>query len=130
MRILTSLVGALSLIVLAGCTVKKVDAPPLAGPSEYALGVTLQAVPDSILQDGGSQSSILVEVHGPNNTPVRALPLRAEIRVGGTTQDFGSLSSKTLVTGDDGRARVIYTAPPPSNLSQRGNLVTIAVVPI
>jgi PKD repeat protein len=130
MRNLLSIVGVLSVSVLAACTVKHTDVPPLAGPSELALGVTLQAVPDSILQDGGSQSSIMVEVHGPNNTPVRALPLRAEIRVDGIVQDFGSLSSKTMVTGDDGRARLIYTAPPPSTVSQQGSSVTIAVVPI
>jgi PKD repeat protein len=130
MRNLLSLVGVLSVSVLAACTVKNTEVPPLAGPSEMALGVSLQAVPDSILQDGGSQSSIMVEVHGPNNTPVRALPLRAEIRVDGIVQDFGSLSSKTMVTGDDGRARVVYTAPPPSTLSQQSSRVTIAVVPI
>lgn len=130
MRKFTSLVGAFSLIVVAGCTVKKVDTPKLSGPSELALGVTLQAVPDSILQDGGSQSSIMVEAHGPNNTPVRGVSFRAEIWVDGTVQDFGSLSSKTVVTGDDGRARLTYTAPMPSSLSQRSSVVTIAVVPI
>ncbi len=130
MRNLRSLVGVLSVSALAACTVTNTDVPPLSGPSEMALGVSLQAVPDSILQDGGSQSSIMVEVHGPSNTPVRALPLRAEIRVDGIVQDFGSLSSKTMVTGDDGRARVVYTAPPPSTLSQQSSRVTIAVVPI
>ncbi len=130
MRNLLTLVAALSLSVLAACTVKPTEVPPLAGPSEMALGLTLQAVPDSILQDGGSQSSIMVEVHGPKNSPVRALPLRAEIRVDGTVQDFGSLSSKTAVTGEDGRARIVYTAPPPSTLSQQSSRVTIAVVPI
>jgi PKD repeat protein len=130
MRNLLTLVGALSLSVLAACTVKHTEVPPLAGPSEMALGVNLQAVPDSILQDGSSQSTIMVEVHGPSNSPIRALPLRAEIRVAGTVQDFGSLSSKTMVTGDDGRARVVYTAPPASLLSQKASLVTIAVVPI
>jgi PKD repeat protein len=130
MRNLLTLFGVLSLSVLAACTVKHTEVPPLAGPSEMALGVTLQAVPDSILQDGTSQSTIMVEVHGPTNTPVRALPLRAEIRVDGVVQDFGSLSAKTVVTGDDGRARIVYTAPPASLLSQKTSLVTIAVVPV
>ena len=130
MRNLLTFIGALSLAALAGCTVKHTDAPPLAGPSELALGLTMQAVPDSILQDGGSQSTIIIEAHGPNNSPVRALPIRAEIWVNGVVQDFGSLSSKSVVTGDDGRARIVYTAPMPSTLAQKSSVVTIAVVPI
>ncbi len=130
MRNLLTVIGALSLVVLGGCTVKHTEVPPLAGPSELALGLTLQAVPDSILQDGGSQSVIMVEAHGPSNSPVRALPLRAEIWVNGTLQDFGSLSSKTFVTGEDGRARIVYTAPMPSALSQKSSIVTVAVLPI
>jgi PKD repeat protein len=120
----------LSLSLLGACTVKHTEVPPLAGPSEFALGLTLQAVPDSILQDGGSQSVIMVEAHGPSNSPIRQLALRAEIRVNGTIQDFGSLSSKTVVTGDDGRARLVYTSPPPSLLSQKSQVVTIAIIPV
>jgi PKD repeat protein len=124
------LIGAIALAVMTGCTVKKTDVPVFSGPSELALGLTVQAVPDSILQDGQSQAAITIEAHGPNNSPIRALPVRAEIRFGGIVQDFGSLSSKTAVTGDDGRARLVYTAPPASTLSQRASLVTIAVIPI
>jgi large repetitive protein len=130
MRNLLRFVGVLSLSVLGACTVKHTEIPPLAGPSELALGLTLQAVPDSILQDGGSQSVIMVEAHGPNNSPIRALPLRAEIWVNGIVQDFGSLSSKSFVTGDDGRARIVYTAPMPSSLSQKSSVVSVAVIPI
>src|SRR5262245_60758368 len=130
MRNLLRVFGVLSLSVLGACTVKHTEVPPLAGPSEFALGITLQAVPDSILQDGGSQSVIMVEAHGPSNSPIRALPLRAEIWVNGTIQDFGWLSSKTVVTGDDGRARITYTSPPPSLLSQKSSIVTIAIVPV
>ncbi|MGH9385070.1 MAG: PKD domain-containing protein, partial [Vicinamibacterales bacterium] len=130
MRNLFTLVGAIGLALLAGCTVKRAETPALAGPSEFALGLTLQAVPDSLVQDGSSQAVIMIEAHGPNNSPVRALPLRAEIWVNGTVQDFGSLSTKSVVTGDDGRARVVYTAPPASSLSQRSNLVTITVIAI
>src|SRR5262245_32431552 len=130
MRNLTRLISALSLMLLAGCTVQKTQAPPLAGPSEFALGLTLQAVPDSLLLDGASQATILIEAHGPNNTPVRALAMRAEIRLGGLVQDFGSLSAKTIATGDDGRARLVYTAPLGSTLSQKTSVVTIVVTPI
>ena len=42
---------------------------------------------------------------------MRGTALRVQTTVEGVTQDFGTLSAKTVVTGDDGRARVIYTAP-------------------
>ena len=49
---------ALALLAAAGCTVKNSEAPPLTGPSGLALTLNLNAIPDSISQDGGSQSSI------------------------------------------------------------------------
>ncbi|MCC7242391.1 MAG: hypothetical protein IT180_10745, partial [Acidobacteria bacterium] len=51
------IIGMLALAaVAASCTVKDTDAPALAGPSELALSLSLQALPDSIYQDGSSQS--------------------------------------------------------------------------
>jgi PKD repeat protein len=102
---------ALSLVVSA-CTVQETPIPALTGPSEYALRVALQAIPDSILQDGASQAVITIEAGTPDGQPVRGLPLRIEMLVGGVLLDYGTLSSKTVVTDNDGRARVTYTSPP------------------
>ncbi len=38
--------------------------------------------------------------------------MRTETRVGGTPVDFGTLSARNVVTGSDGRATLVYTAPP------------------
>src|ERR671912_2911029 len=91
--------------VLGACTIQDTPAPDLTGPSGYVLRITLQAIPDSILQDGASQSVINVEATGPDGRPVRGLVLRVDQVVDGLQFDFGTLSAKTIVTGDDGRAR-------------------------
>ncbi|HXG88398.1 MAG TPA: PKD domain-containing protein [Vicinamibacterales bacterium] len=124
---------SLASLVLFGsaCTVEKVTAPPLSGPSGFALNLTVSAVPDSILQDGASQTVIQIQAIGPDGRPARGLPLRVEILFNGSIQDFGTLSAKTVVTGDDGRARVTYTSPPrPSDAVDRTTIVTIRVTPI
>src|SRR6185369_17465694 len=98
---------------LAGCTVhKQTEAPPLTGPSETALSLTVTVSPDVLTQDGFSQSLISVQTFGPNGQPQRAVQLRAEIVVGGASTDFGSLSARSLVTDANGRTSFTYTAPP------------------
>ena len=61
---------ALALLAAAGCTVKDTTAPPLTGPSGLALTLNVYAVPDSINQDGGSQSSVRVTAIGPDGRPM------------------------------------------------------------
>ncbi len=121
----------LAVTTVAGCTVKETEAPPLAGPSEFALSLNVQASPDLVPQDGTAQSTITIEARGPNSQPVRALALRVEMYANGVLQDFGTLSSRTVVTGDDGRARLTYTAPPrPLEAVGFGTLLTLAVTPV
>jgi PKD repeat protein len=122
----------LSLVVaLSACTVQETPAPPLMGPSEMALRINLQAIPDTIFQDGASQVVLNIEATGADGRPVRGLGLRVDITAGGVIMDFGTLSAKTVVTDDAGRARVTYTAPPrPAEPVDTGNVVTILVTPI
>ncbi len=127
--------AVLAVCVLAAgaisCTVKDTSAPPFTGPSELALRVGLQAVPDSILQDGSSQAMIQIAATGADNQPVRSLALRVDVVFEGTVQDFGTLSAKTVLTDNDGRARLTYTAPPrPSQPVEPFNIVTISVTPV
>jgi PKD repeat protein len=118
-------------LMAAACTVQKTPTPPLSGPSELGLRIALQVTPDSILQDGASQTSLQIEATGPDGRPVRGLTLRVEVVFEGVVQDFGTLSAKTVVTGEDGCARVIYTAPPrPSSGSDEANVITFQVTPI
>jgi PKD repeat protein len=96
----------------AACTVHKTEAPALAGPSEFALSLAITATPDSINQDGSSQSSVRVSAKGPDGRPISGLPLRVDMQVHGLLQDFGTLSARSIVTGTDGVAQTVYTAPP------------------
>jgi len=100
------------LAVASACTMKGQEAPPLTGPSEMGQSVSISVSPDVLPQDGASQSVVTITVRDANSQPIRNLTMRTETRVGGTPVDFGSLSSRSVVTGSDGRATIVYTAPP------------------
>jgi len=103
--------AALAAIATVGCTVHSTDVPALAGPSQLALTLRVTATPDSITQDGGSQSSVKVVAFGPDGKPVSGVAVRVDMVVGGQPQDFGTLAARTLVTGNDGTATTVFTAP-------------------
>ncbi len=128
---------SLLLLALAGvwataaCT-NKPEIPKATGPSELGLSLQVLASPDILNTDGMSTSQITVTARGPNSEPRPNVPLRADIRVGGAIVDLGSLSSKHFSTGADGRATVIYTAPPGglSGNPDGGNLVQVTFTPL
>lgn len=107
----TAAVSAIALVLTAACTVHQTEPPALMGPSDFSLSVDVAVTPDSISQDGASQSSVTVTAHGPNGAVKAGVTLRLDMEVGGVIQDFGTLSARTVVTGSDGRASAIYTAP-------------------
>jgi PKD repeat protein len=104
---------AFVLLAAAGCTVKTSDAPAVSGPSNLALSLTVNASPDTVSQDGGSQSAIKVTAIGPNGKPMSSIPIRMDMKVNGVAVDYGTLSARSLITNSDGVAAVVYTAPPP-----------------
>jgi chitodextrinase len=118
-------------IAVASCTVNETEVPALSGPSELALSLDLQASPDQILQNGREQSVLTMTARGPNSQPVRNLSIRVDMLVGTTFADFGTLSARTVVTGEDGVARATYTAPPaPADPSGPGTGVTFLATPL
>jgi PKD repeat protein len=122
-------VAAAGLLVSA-CTVKKTERPPLTGPSELALSLTLSASPDILTQDGSSQSHVVALARDQNGLAVKGLPLHVELaRVAGTFAALGQLSSQDVSTGSDGRATLSYTAPTASDAVDHGNIVAIQVTP-
>ena len=96
------------------------------GPSALSTRLSVQAVPSSLPRDGTSQSTIVIEAVGGDGLPARLVVLRAEVLVNGAVLDLGSLSSKTAITGDDGKTRLTYTAPPPA-ADATGGSVTVAI---
>lgn len=131
-RVITATFAAMATtVLLAGCTVKKTEAPPLAGPSELGLSLRTTATPDILDQDGLSQSVVEIVARGPDGRPVRAVNVRAEIVVNGVAMDYGRLSSRNVVTGDDGIARLTYTSPPaPSEAVDTFTVVTLYLTPV
>jgi PKD repeat protein len=130
-QLLLNGVALLAAVVMAGCTTKSQEAPPLAGPSEYGTSIAIAIAPDVLTQDGASQSLITVTARDANGQPLRNVSLRAEIIVDGVAVDFGSLSARNLVTGSDGRATVVYTAPPSPRITvDNRTVVNIVITPV
>ena len=118
------------LLAASACTVHKTEAPPVSGPSELGTALTLQALPDTLPQDGSSQSQIVVEARDANGAPLRSLAVRVEITVNGIVQDFGQLSARNVATGSDGRTSVIYTAPKAADTIDHSTIVAVKVTPV
>jgi len=124
-----SLASLLSVAALAAsCTMKNQEAPPLTGPSEFGTSVTVSVTPDVLALDGASRSVVNVMVRNSAGQPLPNLSMRADLYVDGVLADFGELSAKSLVSGPDGRATLVYTAPA-SNAGVE-SLIDIAVTPI
>jgi PKD repeat protein len=121
----------LTVAALGACTTKSQEAPPLTGPSEFGQSVAVAVNPDSLPQDGASQSFVTVTVRDPNGQPMRNVTLRAETSVLGVLTDFGRLSARSITTGSDGRATLIYTAPSsPATPVDTFTIVDINVTPM
>ena len=128
---ISRIAAAAGIVVLAGgCTLSDQDPPPLTGPSELAQSIVIAVSPDVLPQDGASQSFITVTARDANAQPIRNLTMRTETQVNGTPVDFGTLSARNVVTGSDGRATLVYTAPPsPAVAPDAFLLVDIVVTP-
>jgi PKD repeat protein len=118
----TRRVGVVTVASVFGiaCTVENGAAPPVTGPSEYGLSVTMTASPDQLPRDGASRSVVTVTVRDENSRPVSGRRLIAS-----TTT--GTLSETDVLTGSEGRATLSFTAPAPGTI---GNGALISVVPV
>src|ERR1700676_4820026 len=95
----------------AGCSVSRTTPPPLQGPSTLGLSLTLAANPDVLSMDGASQSRITIDARDANAQLLPNQQVRAEITANGQPVDFGSINARTVVTGSNGEAVIVYTAP-------------------
>jgi len=125
-----------AILAVTGCSLDKQSAPDLTGPSEMGLSLAVTVTPDAITQNGQAQATVEIVARDAMNQPVRGLTLRLETLIpidggGLVPADFGTLSSKTASTGNDGRASVVYQAPPaPPPSANSDTTVTIAVTPV
>lgn len=114
MKATSFVLASLTILVASGCTVHQTETPGLSGPSEFALSLSVSASPDTITQDGRSSSTVAVVARDPNGKAIANAPFRFDILVNGQAADYGTLSSRNVVTGSDGKATAVYTAPPAS----------------
>jgi len=123
---------AVAVAMTAACTVHQSDsAPALTGPSDFAQSISITSNPDRLTQDGQSQSAITIRVFDSTGSPATNVPVRVDMLVGGVLQDFGTLSARNVVTLSDGRATVVYTAPPaPPPSNQVSGTVTIRAIAV
>ena len=130
-RMLKAMVGVVAAAIsMSACTTKNQEAPPLTGPSEFGQSVAISVNPDSLPQDGASQSFVSVIVRDADAQPMRGVTLRVETRVNGVPVDFGRLSARSIVTGSDGRATLVYTAPSaPAATVDTFTIVDVTVTP-
>src|SRR3954470_22426955 len=92
-----------SILLSSACTMHETVPPPLAGPSELALSLSMAASPDHVAQDGSSTATIAVTAREVDGKPVPNVELRFDIAVNNQIVEFGSLSSKTAFTNAAGR---------------------------
>ena len=130
-RLITRGLAIVLVALTAACTMTKQEAPDLSGPSEFSTSVAVAISPDVLPQDGASQSVITLTARDAQGQPLRNLGLRVEIRVDGTPRDLGTLSARSVVTGTDGRATIVYTAPSsPTIAVDPFTIVEIVATPI
>lgn len=124
---LAALAAACAVALSSGCALGTPSTPSLSGPSSLGLSLSVAASPDLMARDGVTQSVVTVVARDANGQPIRNLALRMDVKIGGALGDLGTLSSRNVSTGSDGRANVIYTAPPPAAFGAT-NEATIQVV--
>jgi len=117
-----------------GCRLSKADNPSPVGPSELALSLALLASPDTILRDGESQTDVVIQARDENGSPKSGVVVRLDIRIMSLLNnpmirnEFGKLSVYEAMTGSNGQASVVYTAPKPFEEWQEDDLATNNVV--
>ncbi len=129
MRKLLTFVAALPFAV-AACTVHQSDVPSISGPSVNALSISVTATPDTLPQDGTSQSRIVIKAFNAGGQPFPNLSVRLDMQLSGVTQDLGTLAARTLLTAADGTASTMYTAPAGPGLGGLGSTVAVVATPI
>src|SRR5262249_34827142 len=114
----------------SACTVHQADVPSVSGPSVNAITMNVTASPDTLPQNGTAQSRIIVQAFNAGGQPLASVSVRLDMQQNGSTIDVGTLAARTLVTGADGSASTVYTAPAgpgPGGLGQSVALVATLI---
>lgn len=117
-------------LTLAGCGMDKTSIPELVGPAELGLSLYLDARPDVVTADGYSTVSLQATARNQIGQPAPGVGVFFTLAdASGNFADIGKLNTNTAVTGSNGVAQVIYTAPPRTDQTANTSIL-IAVRPI
>ena len=105
--------------------------PPLSGPSELRLSFAMSASRVSAVAGWRLAGLVAVTAYDSTGQPARNVQIQAEIESTGSITDFGAISARSIVTDNNGRATITYTAPAAPIMSiDRGTRVTIRMTPV
>jgi hypothetical protein len=127
-------------LFVGGCGLDEVEIPELSGPSELGTALKLTANPDVITADGFSTSLIQVQAFDNNGGPLAGRAIILTLADGsGRFADIGTLNATsgtllraaeaTVVTGGNGVANAVYTAPARTDFTA-DNFISIAARPV
>ncbi len=122
-RIAARVAACLLAAAAVSCGIEKQSAPPLSGPSELGLSLSLAATPDRVARDGVAQSVVTVRAFDETGRPKAGQWLLI-----GATPGSTGLSATELATGADGIATFTVTAPPFEAVAPN-NQIVISVTP-
>src|SRR5262245_11103236 len=120
-RVMTRLRAAgagCAVLLLAGCTLKDQEAPPLSGPSGFGVNLTMVASPAVLPRDGSSQSTVTVTARDSSGATMSNVRLVASVYPENTR--VIALSENTAA---DGTLRFVITAPTTSVVAANNEVV-------
>jgi PKD repeat protein len=121
-RVVVCALLATAAMTLAACSLDKQEMPPLSGPSEFALALSMTASPDQLPRDASSQAVVTITARNVAGQPIAGQ--RIAVSLGTNAPQGATLSQSEVVTGSNGQATVVVTAPVPNSL---GNISVIAI---
>jgi PKD repeat protein len=111
-RLLRAVIGALvvaAATIVTACSLDKQEMPALSGPSEFALSLSMTASPDQLPRDGSSQSVVTITARDAHGQPIVGQHIAVTLQT--NAPQGASLSQAEVITGANGQATVVVTAP-------------------
>jgi PKD repeat protein len=108
--------------IFAGCSLDKQEMPALAGPSEFALALSMTASPDQIPRDGASQSVVTVTARDAQGRPIPGQQIG--LALAANAAEGSAISASEVVTNSAGQATFLVTAP---IAGSTGNILVSAI---
>jgi len=119
-----ALAGAASAALLAAGCIDNKEAPALSGPSGFGVNLVMTASPSVLPRDGSSQATITVVAKDSEGNPVPNVTLAPSVVPGSVP-----VAAVQSVTGGDGVAQFVMTAPQSQTVTQN-NQVVFYVTPL